>query len=105
MPANYSYKIKSFQSILQNSYPYLKNKYNIKNMEVFGSYVRGEDNDQSDLDILIEFSDETGLGLLEFIRLENELGELFQVKVDLVMKDSLKDRLKSNILKETISLI
>jgi predicted nucleotidyltransferase len=49
-------------------------------MEVFGSYVRGEDNDQSDLDILIEFSDETGLGLLEFIRLENELGELFSVK-------------------------
>ena len=80
MPANYSYKIKSFQSILQNSYPYLKNKYNIKNMEVFGSYVRGEDNDQSDLDILIEFSDETGLGLLGFIRLENELGELFSVK-------------------------
>ena len=49
---------------------------------VFGSYARGEENDNSDLDILIDF--DIKVDLLELIGLEQELSELLGIKVDLV---------------------
>jgi len=70
---------------------------------VFGSYARGEQNEKSDLDILIDF--ETKVDLLELIGLEQELSEMLGVRVDLVTRRSLNSSLKSYIESDLIRLI
>jgi predicted nucleotidyltransferase len=71
-------------------------------MGIFGSYVRGEQNETSDVDVLIDF--EQAPSLLKFIELENYLSDTLGVKVDLVMKRVLKPRIGKNILAEVIYL-
>ena len=71
-----------------------------KEIGLFGSYVRNEQKEGSDVDILVEFEETPTL--LEFIELENFLTELLGVKVDLVMKRALKPSIKENVLKEVI---
>ena len=78
----------------------LEEKYKVKEIGIFGSYVRGEQNETSDVDILVEFKE--SMGLLKFIEIENYLTDLLGVKVDLVMKDTLKSRIKERILQEAI---
>jgi predicted nucleotidyltransferase len=74
--------------ILREHFPKLSERYKIKSLEVFGSYVRDQQRDESDLDLLVEFHEPPSL--LEFIHLENELSDLLSVKVDLVMKSALR---------------
>jgi len=71
-------------------------------MGIFGSYVRGEQNEDSDVDVLIDFKQAPSL--LKFIELENYLSDIVGVKVDLVMKRVLKPRIGQNILAEVIYL-
>ena len=80
--------------------PIIEREYNVKNLEVFGSYIRGEQKKSSDLDVLVEFS--KTIDLFKYIELENYLSEKLGVKVDLVMKDTLKPRIKDRILNEAI---
>jgi hypothetical protein len=82
----------------------LKQRYGIKELGIFGSYVRGEERKDSDLDLLAEFEDGAKLGLLEFIRVENYLTDLLGIKVDLVEKSALKPRIGRLILKEVVYL-
>jgi len=67
---------------------------------VFGSYVRSEQNMNSDLDLLVTFKEIPSL--LTFIAIENYLSDLLGIKVDLVMKDSLKPKIGQRILREAI---
>jgi predicted nucleotidyltransferase len=60
----------------------------VKSLGVFGSWTRNEQNESSDLDILVEFEDT--VSILEFLALESHLSELLGQKVDLVMKKALK---------------
>ena len=76
----------------------LREKFRVKDIGVFGSYVRGEQRKRSDVDILVEF--EAPVGFFEFIALENHLSDLLGVKVDLVSKKALKPRIGERILKE-----
>lgn len=95
------------QNILQKLrayFPEIKEQYQIKEMGIFGSYVRGENYKNSDIDILIEFSPDIEFGLLTFCQLENKLSEKLGKKVDLVTKDGLKPRLGEDILKEVVYL-
>ncbi len=85
---------------LRKSKPIIEKKYGVKNLEVFGSYIRGEQKKGSDLDILVEFHQT--IDLFKYIELENLLSKKIGVKVDLVMKDTLKPRIKDNILKEAV---
>ena len=78
----------------------LREKFKVKEIGIFGSYVRGEAKETSDVDILVEF-DETP-SLFEFIELETYLSELLGVKVDLVMKRALKPHIKQHILREVV---
>lgn len=89
--------LKSHESIL-------KDKYGIREIGIFGSYVKGKAKKSSDLDILVDFQKDADIGFLEFIELENYLSDLLGVKVDLVMKDSLKPRIGKHILKEVAYL-
>ena len=94
--------LKKILTTLRSLKPYLSKTYNVKEIEVFGSFIRKEQRINSDLDILVTFSKTPGL--LEFIRLENDLSDTLGIKVDLVMKDSLKPELKKYILNEAFTV-
>jgi len=91
-------------NILKEHKEELRGKYGVKEMGVFGSYVRGEYKEKNDLDILVEFEEEAEIGLLKFVNMENYLSELIGVKVDLVEKSALKPRIGKHILKEVVPL-
>ena len=78
----------------------LKQKYKVKEIGIFGSYIRNKQQITSDVDILIEFDEGAGISLLDFIHIENYLSDLLAVKVDLVEKSTLKPRIGRHILKE-----
>ena len=90
----------SFLKTLRQELPMLAKRYSVEKLEVFGSYVRSEQDKNSDLDILVTFKEEPSL--LTFIAIENYLSDLLGIKVDLVMKDSLKPRIGKQILREAI---
>lgn len=92
----------TFLTILRQQKKSLAERYGVESLEVFGSYVRGEQKPDSDLDLLVTFREAPGL--LTFIRIENDLSDALGVKVDLVMKDSLKPAIGENILRETVAV-
>jgi predicted nucleotidyltransferase len=80
----------------------LQEQFQVSELGIFGSYVRAEQTETSDVDILVEFS--VTPSLLRFIHLENYLSDRLGVKVDLVHKAGLKPRLGARILEEVIYL-
>lgn len=80
----------------------LEDRYRISQLGIFGSYVRGEQTEASDIDLLVEFSETPSL--LKFINLENYLSDHLGVKVDLVHRAGLKPRLGERILQEVVYL-
>jgi hypothetical protein len=89
--------------ILQQHKPELSEKWKVKSLGIFGSYVRGEARKSSDLDLLVEI-DDPKMGLLKFIALENYLSNLLGVKVDLVEKQTLKPAIGRRVLEEVESI-
>jgi uncharacterized protein len=84
--------------------PFLQATYQVSQVGIFGSYVRGEQTPSSDLDILVEFNPGARFGLVQFCELENYLTETLNLKVDLVMKAGLKPHIGDRILNEVIYL-
>jgi predicted nucleotidyltransferase len=82
----------------------LREKYKVKEIGIFGSYIRGEQKKSSDVDILVEFEKSASLSLLDFIRLENYLSDVLEVKVDLVEKHTLKPRIGKHVLEEVVTV-
>ncbi|MEQ6389705.1 nucleotidyltransferase family protein [Bacillaceae bacterium S4-13-58] len=75
-----------------------KDKYGIKNIALFGSYSREEQNESSDIDLLVEFEKST-LTFDNYMDLKITLEDLFQKKVDLVIFDDIKPALKESIVR------
>ena len=75
------------KNILAQHKEELADRYKVKEIGIFGSYVRGEQNKRSDLDILVEFKEPIGL---DFIELAEFLESILEVKVDLVSKGAVK---------------
>jgi len=96
--------VKEIKEILLKQKDELKQKYRIKEIGIFGSYIRNEQQLTSDMDILIEFDEDARISLLDFVHLENYLSDLLDVKVDLVERSTLKPRIGRHILKEVIYL-
>ena len=82
--------------------PVLKEKFQVETIGIFGSYSQGQQNQKSDVDILVTFSKPNDIDLLDFIALKQFLSRKLKTKVDLVEKDALKIRIKDRILQETI---
>lgn len=80
----------------------LRERYQVRELGIFGSYVRQEQTETSDVDVLVEFSETPSL--LKFINLENYLSDNLGVKVDLVHKTGLKPRIGERILAEVVYL-
>ena len=74
--------------------------YRVKSIGLFGSYVSDKQTAASDIDFLVEFEDDADL--FHFVGLSRYLEEMFNTKVDVISKPSLKEELKQNILEEVI---
>ncbi len=78
----------------------LSDRFRVKNVGIFGSYVRGEQKRGSDLDVLVEFDEP--VSLLGVAKVENFLCDLLGVKVDVVPKKDIRPELRKTILSETV---
>lgn len=88
--------------ILKKHKSVIEKRFKVKEIGIFGSYVRGEQKNISDIDILVEFYEP--VGFFAFLDLEEYLTGLFNTKVDLVSKKALKPRIGKYILQEMISV-
>ena len=76
--------------------------FSVKSLALFGSVARDEAADSSDVDILVEFTGERPIGLIEFIRLKQFLEDLLGCRVDLATPAALRESMRERILKEAI---
>jgi len=99
-------KIKSGKEIkkIKSKIIRILKKNKVSKAGIFGSYSRGEQNKNSDIDIAVEI-DDINMSLLGFIRLIRLLEEVLKRKVDLVEYNAIKPRIKERILKEEIRII
>lgn len=92
--------IEELKQILNEHKESLKEEYMIKEIGVFGSYIKHKQQNTSDIDILVDF--QNAVDLLTFVHLKNYLTDLLQVNVDLVMKKALKPGIGERVLKEVV---
>ena len=88
--------------VIREHLPDLRERYGVESLGIFGSYARGEQREDSDLDVLVEFFRTPDL--FEFVALKHELSDILGINVDLVMKDALKPRIGKRILQEVIQV-
>lgn len=89
-------------AILRDHKEELARKFGVKELAIFGSYARGEATPESDLDLLVEFTEPPGL--FRFLELERYLSELLGERVELVSRQALKPHIGQRILRETIAV-
>jgi predicted nucleotidyltransferase len=90
--------IDDIMSQLRALQPDIRKRYRIRDLGVFGSYVRGEQREDSDLDVLVDFDE--GTTLLDYVGLQMELSEVLGLRVELANKKTLKPRIGKAILAE-----
>ena len=93
-------KAADYARILRENLPGLRERYGVVSLGIFGSFVRGEEREDSDLDVLVDYSRLPDL--FNFVAMKLELSELLGVKVDLVMKKGLKPRVGKQILADLV---
>ena len=93
-------KTEEFISTLRKHLPELRERFGVESLGVFGSYVRGEEREGSDLDVLVEFR--VVPGLLQFVAPKNHLSDTLNVNVDLVMRRALKPHIGKRVLEEVV---
>lgn len=91
--------LKEIEDTLKRYKPVLRERFQVKEIGLFGSYVRGEESENSDVDILVAFEGTIGW---EFIDLKDFLEEILGKEVDLVTVNALKPQLRDDILKEVV---
>ncbi|WP_429886641.1 nucleotidyltransferase family protein [Geoalkalibacter halelectricus] len=82
----------------ENAIADLCRRYQVRELAVFGSFVRGNLRPDSDIDLLVEFEPDAEVGFLALARMSRELSEILHRQVDLVPKGGLKPRIKKEIL-------
>jgi len=76
--------------------------FHVKALYLFGSVVRGDEKQTSDVDILVEFEHDAHIGLFEFSRLQRTLSGILGCKVDLATPEALHKDLKVQIMEEAV---
>ncbi len=79
----------------------LSKKYHISKLSVFGSYARGDQQENSDLDLLVDFKENIGIKMID---LADELEQIIGLKVDLISRNALKKRYFTAIKKDLINV-
>lgn len=95
-------KIEDLQAIVRDHFGDLANRYGIESLGLFGSRVRGNEHENSDLDVLVQFHETPTL--LRLIQLENELSDLLELRVDLVVHDSLRPSVAESVAADVVQI-
>jgi predicted nucleotidyltransferase len=90
------------KQILEAQKEHLAAEYGVTIVGVFGSYVRGEQRRDSDVDILIELERPPRISLIGLVELEHYLSDVLGMKVDLAIKKNLRKRIGERILSEVV---
>lgn len=90
-------------NIIREQKPYLKQKYHVSEIGLFGSYARNEEKKTSDIDILVDFPSGS-LSLFGLVSLKNYLEDALGKKIDLVHKPMIRPNLRKNILNDFIAV-
>ena len=96
--------LEEVSKILEELKPYLADKYGVTEIGVFGSYVRNEQQPDSDIDMLIDLGDPPRISLLGLANLENYLSDILGVRVQTTIKSDIKARLQPYILRDLVLL-
>ncbi len=88
------------ETTLKGQMPFLQEQFKVKKMGILGSFVRGEQNEAEDIDILVQFSEP--IGAIKYLNLENYLSNLLEMEVNLVLKMGLSYRIAQQVLKEAL---
>ena len=94
---------KSLQEVkieLQALKPTLKKRFHVETMEIFGSYAREKQNEKSDLDLLVTYSEMVDFLLIA--RLRRYLKRKLHMKVDVISKEFLNKYIKDEVLEEAV---
>ena len=91
------------EEIIKQQKKELEERFKIKEIGIFGSYARGEQKKASDIDILVEMELESQT-FRNYMGLKFFLEKILDSKVDLVLKDTIKEQLKDRILREVVSV-
>lgn len=94
--------LNEIKQILSDQKLWLCETYQITELGIFGSYARGEQTQDSDVDVLIDY--ETAPTLFELVNLRDYLRNLIGIRVDIVTKNGLKPRIRERVLSEVIYL-
>jgi len=86
--------------ILEEELPLLRQKYGISKIGLFGSYSRGDQDAESDIDLIVQF--ERPIGFFKFVAIEEYLKEKLGGKVELVTEDALKQVIRPYVMKEVV---
>jgi uncharacterized protein len=94
--------LNEIKKIIKQHRNILSDRYGVAVVGIFGSYVRGEQEQRSDIDLLADIL--RPISLLEMVGAEIYLSEVLEIKVDLVPKRSVREELRNNILEEAVSI-
>lgn len=84
------YTLDEIKFILAKAKPELQKKYPLSKLGIFGSYARGDFNEKSDIDMLVDFDDR--IAGMKYITLAHEIASLFKIKVDVVSMGGIKPK-------------
>lgn len=90
---------KDIENRIREIKPVLETRFHVNRIGYFGSYAKNNNTEESDLDLLVEFSKPVGW---DFFTLEKYLEEKLGIPIDLVTKNALKERIKEQILNQVI---
>jgi predicted nucleotidyltransferase len=93
-------KAAEYRAKLRDHLADIAGRYHVASLALFGSRVRGEGRTDSDLDVLAHF--DVTPSLLTLLKLENELSDLLGVRVDLVIRESLRPSIKERVLTDLV---
>lgn len=93
---------KNIENIKEKILPVLK-KHGIKKAAICGSFARGEESEDSDIDILVEVAED--LSLLDFVGIKLEIEKIVGREVDLIEYNTIKSAIKENLLEEEIAIL
>lgn len=88
-------KLEEVIKILSEHKGELRKKYKIKEIKIFGSYVKGEQKETSDIDLIVDFEETPTF--IELVKIEEELEKVLGVKVDLLTEESISPFIKPYI--------
>lgn len=91
-----------YRAELRRQLPELQKRYKVATLGLFGSYVKGTQRADSDLDLLVTFQEMPSL--FRLIDLQDHLSDLLRVQVDLVVRDSLRPRIGERIRSEVVAV-